>query len=407
MPPISGAKKRFGESRFRGASRPSRSARRPSCRDGRRCRHRRSTISGRLALHPTGCPSSRRRDRRRLQRRALRQAAGGDDHDVGFPPARPRPRPRSCSGSSTPSRSSSASRQSTMPIISRAAGSARPAAPARRRWSAASQHRHLVAALGRDPRCLQPGRAGADHDDLAAGVRGSARSRAASSLRAPSRRCGCTAPRRLRRCGRGSRSRRRRGGSDARRPASDLPDDMRIGDVGARHAHHVELAGGDRMARGRHIVDARGVEDREPRRRPHLAGEIEMRRRRACPAIGMTSVSAASLSICPRMTFRKSTLPRRGQRRAISTPSSRDSPFSSILVGHHADADEEIRPHRRAHGIEHRASVKRKPVVERSRHTRRRAGWWRATRSCPSDGRRPRTRSRRGRPPASAAPPTA
>ena len=63
------------------------------------------------------------------------------------------------------------------------------------------------------------------------------------------------------------------------RPAMTLRDDVRIGDVGAGHADHVELALGDRMAGGRDVVDARGVEHRELGRGPHLAGEIEMRRR--------------------------------------------------------------------------------------------------------------------------------
>ena len=63
------------------------------------------------------------------------------------------------------------------------------------------------------------------------------------------------------------------------RPAVILRDDMRVGDMGAGHADHVELALGDRMARGRDVGDARGMEDRELRGGPHLAGEIEMRRR--------------------------------------------------------------------------------------------------------------------------------
>ena len=69
-------------------------------------------------------------------------------------------------------------------------------------------------------------------------------------------------------------------------PLHDLLDDMRIGDMGARHADHVELALGDGMAGGRDIVDARGVEDRKLRRGAHFAGEIEMRARPACRSPG-------------------------------------------------------------------------------------------------------------------------
>ncbi len=46
------------------------------------------------------------------------------------------------------------------------------------------------------------------------------------------------------------------------------------------------------------------------------------------PVIGMTLVSAASVSMEPRMMLRKSTLPEAAKRRAISTPSSFDRPLS-------------------------------------------------------------------------------
>ena len=46
------------------------------------------------------------------------------------------------------------------------------------------------------------------------------------------------------------------------------------------------------------------------------------------PVTGMTLVSAASVSIEPRMILRKSTLPDEAKRLAIETPSSFDRPFS-------------------------------------------------------------------------------
>ena len=58
----------------------------------------------------------------------------------------------------------------------------------------------------------------------------------------------------------------------------DFPGDMRIGEVGAGHADHVELAALDGVARRRDVLDARRVEGRHPRRGPHLAGKVEMRR---------------------------------------------------------------------------------------------------------------------------------
>ena len=54
----------------------------------------------------------------------------------------------------------------------------------------------------------------------------------------------------------------------------DLAHQMRVGHVGAGHAHHVKLAAGDGMAGGRHIGDLGRVEGRKPRRRADLAREV-------------------------------------------------------------------------------------------------------------------------------------
>ena len=59
----------------------------------------------------------------------------------------------------------------------------------------------------------------------------------------------------------------------------DLLGDMRVGEMGAGHADHVELAADDRVAGGGDVLDAGGVEGRHPRLRPHFAGEVEMGRR--------------------------------------------------------------------------------------------------------------------------------
>ncbi len=59
----------------------------------------------------------------------------------------------------------------------------------------------------------------------------------------------------------------------------DFASDVGIREMGARHPDHVELAALDGVARCRHVLDPRCVEGRHPRRGPHLAGKIEMRRR--------------------------------------------------------------------------------------------------------------------------------
>ena len=60
-------------------------------------------------------------------------------------------------------------------------------------------------------------------------------------------------------------------------PFHDLLHDMGVGDMGARHADHVELALGNGMARRGNIVDARRMENGELGRGSYFAGEIEMR----------------------------------------------------------------------------------------------------------------------------------
>ncbi len=58
-----------------------------------------------------------------------------------------------------------------------------------------------------------------------------------------------------------------------------LVGDMRVGEVGARHAYHVELAAQDGVARGGDVLDAGRVEGRQAGRRADLAREIKVRSR--------------------------------------------------------------------------------------------------------------------------------
>ena len=214
------------------------------------------------------------------------------------------------------------------------------------------EHQHRMAALGGDARRLQPGRPGADHHHAPRAARRCARRRAASSLRARSRRCGCTAPRCPRRCGRGSSSRRRRGGCRCSCPAAHLARDMRVGDQRAGHADHVELARGDRVPRGRDVVDARGVEHRNVRRRAHLAGEIQMRRGAHAGDRDHVGQRVVGVDVAADDVEEIDQPGRLEAPRDLDALRARQADLP-VLVGDHAHADQEIRPDRVAHRLQH------------------------------------------------------
>ena len=107
-----------------------------------------------------------------------------------------------------------------------------------------------------------------------------------------------------------------------------LRDDVRVGHVGAGHADHVELAAGDGVAGGRHVLDLRRVEGREAGRGADLAGEVEVRG--GAHALDRDDVGQAGVGVdVARTTLRKSTRPLSLRRREISSPSARVSPPDS------------------------------------------------------------------------------
>ena len=135
-----------------------------------------------------------------------------------------------------------------------------------------------MAALGGDPRSFQAGRPGSDHHDLLRRT-GSARDhmrhrRFAAGRRVVDAERFATFVDAVEAIGRADA-----GPDEVLLAAHHLGDDVRIGDMRAGHADHVELARGDRMAGGGNIGDTRGMEDRELRRLANFAGEVEMRRR--------------------------------------------------------------------------------------------------------------------------------
>ena len=221
----------------------------------------------------------------------------------------------------------------------------------------------MVPTSGRHPRHFQPGRAGADHDDL---------------FRRPAAPADDVRDRRLAPGGGVVDAQRLAalidaveaiGGADAGAdlvlaPLHHLLHDVRIGDVGARHAHHVELAGGDGMARRGDVGDARGMEGREFRGRPHLAGEIEMRGGahagdRDDPGERGVGLDRAADDVEEIHLARLRQKP--GDLHALILRQA----GGKILVRHHADADDEFFAHRRAHGVQHHVR-EAQPVFERA-----------------------------------------
>lgn len=137
----------------------------------------------------------------------------------------------------------------------------------------------------------------------------------------------------------------------------DLAHDLRVGHVRPRHADHVHLARGDRVAGGGHVLNAGGVEHRETRRRPHLARQIEKGRRGHAhdrDIIGQPGIGFD-------MAF--------GDVQKIDQPAVLQPPrdlhpvslviaIGRILIGHIAHAEDEVGADAVAHRFQH---LQRKP----------------------------------------------
>ena len=141
-------------------------------------------------------------------------------------------------------------------------------------------------------------------------------------------------------------------------PFRDFLDDMRIGDMGARHADHVELALGDGVARGGDIVDARGVEHRELGCGAHFAGEIEMRR--SLHAHHRDDLGKRRIVL----DMAADDVEKVDEARILQPAADLEAfllaeALFPILVGDQAAADDEVGPDRLAHCFQHR-KVKRR-----------------------------------------------
>ncbi len=141
-----------------------------------------------------------------------------------------------------------------------------------------------------------------------------------------------------------------------------LAGDVRLGDVGAGHADHVQLALGDGVPGRGHVVDAGGVEGREPRRRPHLPGEIQVLRRahamdRDDVGQGIVGVHVAAHDVQEVHDAAAREAP------GDLHPVLARQPDVPVLVRHHPHADQEARPHGVPHGLQH-ADGEAHPVVQ-------------------------------------------
>ncbi len=158
-------------------------------------------------------------------------------------------------------------------------------------------------------------------------------------------------------------------GADARPDVAlatldDFPDYVRICHMRARHSDHVELAGRDRMTRGRDIGNARGVKGRKFGRGANLAGEIEMRRARhpldrddvGEPCVGV-DMAADDVEKVDQAAFLE---PSRNLESVRARQAARQR-----FVGDEADADQKVRPDAIANGGEN-FEREAKPVVERA-----------------------------------------
>ena len=128
---------------------------------------------------------------------------------------------------------------------------------------------------------------------------------------------------------------------------------MRVGEMGAGHADHVEFAALDRVAGGGDVLDAGGVKGRHARLGPHLPGEVEMGRRAFAhagddPAQRLVGVDVAANHVEEVDQARLRQPPR--DRKALFTAEA----ALPVLVADEPGADEEIGADAAARRLEHR-----------------------------------------------------
>ena len=143
----------------------------------------------------------------------------------------------------------------------------------------------------------------------------------------------------------------------------NLAHDVRVGHVGARHAHHVELAAGNSVARGVDVLDFGGMEDRDVHMRAQAACKFQVRR--AAHALHGNHVGQARIGVNVAADdvqkihhARLRQVARNAQAFVLREAA------GAHLVGHAAHAQNEVRPHALADGLNH-FQRKAHPVFQR------------------------------------------
>ena len=127
---------------------------------------------------------------------------------------------------------------------------------------------------------------------------------------------------------------------------------MRVGHVGARHAHHVELAAGNGVARGVDVLDLGGVEDGYVHMRAQAAGKVQVRR--AAHALHRNHIGQARIGIdVAADDVQKVHHARLGQVACNAQTFVLRQAAGAHLVGHAAHTHNKVRPHALANGGQH------------------------------------------------------
>ena len=132
----------------------------------------------------------------------------------------------------------------------------------------------------------------------------------------------------------------------------DLAHDVRVGHVGAGHAHHVELAAGNRVAGGVHVLNLGGVEDGHIHVFAQAGGKVQVRR--AAHALHRNHIGQARVGVdMAADDVQKIHQPRVRQVARNAYALQRGDATRAHLVGHAAHAQNKVCSHALADRAHH------------------------------------------------------